>query len=67
MMTDNEYMPLDASQPSQNDQEEKQGGKKRFAIYLFFYFFNQSGGMNISILWRRERDGSFESRQSGGE
>lgn len=27
MMTDNEYMPLDASQPAQNDQE-RQGGKK---------------------------------------
>lgn len=39
MMTDNEYMPLDASQPSQNDQEEKQGGKKDLQMFFYFIFY----------------------------
>ncbi len=40
MMTDNEYMPLDASsQPSQNDQEERQGEKKKRLPLFFFFFF----------------------------
>lgn len=38
MMTDNEYMPLDASQPSQNDQEEKQGGKKDLQMFFILFF-----------------------------
>lgn len=71
MMTDNEYMPLDASQPAQNDQEERQG-KKNDCNSFFLFFFCQSGCVNISILRKTEKEkqregGSFESRQSGGE
>lgn len=35
MMTDNEYMPLDASQPAQNDQEERQGEKNDCNSFFF--------------------------------
>ena len=62
MMTDNEYMPLDASQPSQNDQVYRQGEKKRLH---FSFFFAKVDVWILAYCEREKEGGSFESRQSG--
>lgn len=68
MMTDNEYMPLDASPPSQNDPVWRQGEKKKKKdCFSFSFFFFAKVDMWILAYCETEREaGSVESRQNTG-